>query len=665
MATKPQNRKAIRSLITMLVISLAMIATMVAGKLWYDGDYTPKLGLDLEGGQQVILKPVVREGESVSPEQLERAVDIMRNRVDGQGVGESEVATLGDQITVTVPGRMTTAQLDALRQSSQMRFRPALTAVAGTPIAAPSGSATGSASPSPSATPRASSTASTAPAPSPSGSASTAAMGPSSAPTLAEAAGLGVGARRAAVGPLPAATATPTPSNLASGIAPATATPSNQASGITPASATPSGSATPSASASGASPVPALTGADATNPVKQAQYATDQRWLTPAYQAQLAAYNCAKRPASGSDDLTKPVVACSEDGTVKYLLGPAILVGNDVTDANSAAETSQANGQPTGQWIVQLKIAGDAAPKYREISKIMLPLAEPRNQLAVVLDNEVITAPRFDGVIPGGEAQISGNFTQESSKLLADQLKFGALPMSFEFSSDQNISPTLGTDSLVKGLIAGAIGLLLVVIYSLFQYRALGLVTIASLIIVSALTYVMLAILGWSSGLRLTMAGITGAIVAIGTTADSFIVYFERVRDEVREGRRLQAAVETGWARAKRTILISDAVNFLAAGVLYVLASSNVRGFAFMLMLTTILDVIVVFLFTHPLLTWLASTKFFGEGHKWSGFDPEHLGTKVRYAGAGRVTVADRKRAGATGATVATAGTASTEGGQA
>ncbi|MGZ4636240.1 preprotein translocase subunit SecD, partial [Oryzihumus sp.] len=257
-----------------------------------------------------------------------------------------------------------------------------------------------------------------------------------------------------------------------------------------------------------------------------------------------------------------------------------------------------------------------------------------------------LSAPVTQSAITAGTASITGNFTEASAKTLADQLKFGALPMSFTPQTEEQVSPTLGTDQLQKGLLACLIGLLLVVIYSLFQYRALGFVTVASLVIASLLTYVTVALLGWSHGFRLTLAGVTGLIVSIGITADSFIVFFERVRDEVREGRHLRQAVETGWARARRTILVADGVNMLAAMVLYILATSNVRGFAFTLMLTTIIDVAVVFLFTHPIVAILANTKFFGEGHKWSGFDPERLGAKQPlYAGRGRVTIAARRAA--------------------
>jgi preprotein translocase subunit SecD len=203
------------------------------------------------------------------------------------------------------------------------------------------------------------------------------------------------------------------------------------------------------------------------------------------------------------------------------------------------------------------------------------------------------------------------------------------------------------------GLVAGIIGFILVFLYSLAQYRALGLVTIASIIIAGMLTFVSIALLGWSHNFRLDMAGVTGLIVAIGVTADSFIVYFERIRDEVREGRPLRAAVDTGWKRARRTIFAADGVNFLAASILYVLASSNVRGFAFTLGLTTLIDLLVVVMFTHPLVALLANTKFFGGGHRLSGLDPERLGAKtVRYAGRGRVSVPRPAAAATEGSTL-------------
>ena len=236
-----------------------------------------------------------------------------------------------------------------------------------------------------------------------------------------------------------------------------------------------------------------------------------------------------------------------------------------------------------------------------------------------------------------GAARASPATSAKTALALAQQLKYGALPISFTVETSDDVSPTLGSEQL-RGLLAGLVGLILVVIYSLSQYRALGLVTVASLMIASALTYVLVVLLGQAQNFSLTLAGVTGLIVSIGITADSFIVFFERVRDEVRDGRQLRAAVEAGWKRARRTIIVADGVNLLAAVVLYILAASNVRGFAYTLGLTTLIDVAVVILFTHPMVDLLANTKFFGQGHRWSGLDPERLGAKTpMYAGRGRV----------------------------
>ncbi|HET8968109.1 MAG TPA: protein translocase subunit SecD, partial [Gaiellaceae bacterium] len=298
------------------------------------------------------------------------------------------------------------------------------------------------------------------------------------------------------------------------------------------------------------------------------------------------------------------------------------------------------SGQQTSVVEIQLSLNGEGAEQYADISRKMVPLQQPQNQLAATLDSRVIVAPSFNEAIPNGKASITGGFGITEARDLAQQLKFGALPISFDLQTREQISPTLGSEQLRYGLWAGIIGLLLVTVYSLLQYRVLGFVTIASILAAGVLTYLSITILGWSHNYRLDMAGVTGLIVAIGFTADSFIVYFERIRDELREGRSLESAVATGWARAKRTILIADGVNFLAAIVLYVLASSSVRGFAFTLGLTTLLDLLIVFLFTHPLVTLLARRKFFRGGHPMSGLDPDKLGAvkKTSYAGRGRFT---------------------------
>jgi len=365
---------------------------------------------------------------------------------------------------------------------------------------------------------------------------------------------------------------------------------------------------------------------------------TDLAWITPEVQQEFDALDCTDPAALDNlvDDPAKPLVTCSDDGTTKYVLGPVVVSGDTIEDATAGYATNQ-QGAVTSEVEIALSFDSAGAAEYADISREMVTLPSPQNQMATVLDGRVIVAPYFQSAITDGRASITGSFTIEEARTLADQLKFGALPLSFTLQTSTDISPTLGADQLRYGLIAGLVGLLLVVVYSVLQYRLLGLVTIASLALAAGLTYLVVTILGWSHNYRLDMAGVTGLIVAIGFTADSFIVYFERIRDELREGRSLQSAVETGWNRAKRTILAADSVNFLAALVLYTLATSNVRGFAFTLGLTTVLDLLIVFFFTHPTVALLARRPFFRDGHPWSGLDPRRLGAKsTRYVGRGR-----------------------------
>ena len=354
--------------------------------------------------------------------------------------------------------------------------------------------------------------------------------------------------------------------------------------------------------------------------------------MTPAIQAQFDAETCTdlNKFHTNTDDPNKPFVTCSSDGGTKFILGPAEVSGTDISGASAQLQVGP-TGVQLADWEVALNFNSAGTNKFGKVTERLVNLPAPRNQFAIEVDGTVISFPTTNQAIVGGQASITGgNINETTARQLADQLKYGALPISFKTLTENSISPTLGRDQLNKSLIAGLIGLVLVVLYAFAQYRLLGLVTVASLSIASALTYGMVVYLGWAQGFRLTLAGVTGLIVSIGITADSFIVFFERVRDEVRDGRTLRSAVETGWARGRRTILAADSVSFLAAVVLFLLAAGNVQGFAYTLGLTTVIDVIVVFLFTHPMLALLARTKFFGGGHKWSGLDPERLGVTAR-----------------------------------
>lgn len=378
-----------------------------------------------------------------------------------------------------------------------------------------------------------------------------------------------------------------------------------------------------------ATPYPTPDASLNSTPTAEPTDGSDLNWITEALQAEFLAYDCAdpsNDPANEPKD--QPVIACDATGTSKYLLGPVELDGSAITDASNGMNTQN------GQWVVNITFDAEGTKIFGEVSQRLYAFTQagttPQNQFAFVLDGVVISAPSMNGVILDGKPQISGSFDQESSKTLADQLKYGALPLSFEVQSSNSISATLGSQQLQIGLIAGLIGLALVALYSLIVYRALGSVIIASLAVMGVLTYIILCILGWRMGFRLSLAGVAGLIVTIGFTADSFIVYFERIRDELRDGKSITGAVEDGWGRAKRTIYISKSINILAAVVLYVLADATVKGFAFTLGLTTLIDILIFILFTHPVMQLLARTRFFGGGHPLSGLDPEALGAVYR-----------------------------------
>lgn len=520
-------KKAWRSLTWLGVIVVGLILLNTAGVLTGGGSWTPKLALDLEGGTQIILAPKLESGQSVSSDQLNEAVKIIRQRIDSAGVSEAEINTQGGQnIVVSIPGVPDDATINRIESSAKLEFRPVL--AAGAPSAASVGEEV-------------------------------------------------VGADGVAT-PAPTPTVDP---NLES----------------TPTAVPTDGS--------------------------------DLNWITPALQAEYDTVDCSKIDTTNVAPAAEPLVTCESDGSIKYILGPVEVSGENVTDATNGQQTTQ-SGATTGEWVVNIVFDGTGTEAFAKVSTRLNGLTGVQNQFAIVLDGNVISAPRTLAAISDGNAQISGNFDQDSSKALADQLKFGALPISFTVQSQDTISATLGSSQLTGGLIAGLIGLILVVIYSLIQYRLLGLVTVASLTVAAIITYLLITILSWREGYRLSLAGVAGLIVAIGITADSFIVYFERVRDELRDGRGLESSVEAGWKRALRTILASDAVNVLAAGVLFIVAVGNVKGFALTLGLTTLVDVLVVTLFTHPMLQLLARNKFFSGGHRLSGLDPRALGATYR-----------------------------------
>jgi preprotein translocase subunit SecD len=605
--------RPVRTLVVLLGLIAVLYGVILAGVLWDKAQWTPKLALDLEGGTEIVLsaQPIAGQQKAVDPSAVDESVNIIRQRVNGSGISEAEVTRQGEgadtKIIVSLPGKPDKATRDLVERSAQLAFRAVLVAEqtgvqaqpTPTPSGAPSPGASGKASPSPSASTK------------------------------------------------PSASARPSPSASSNGMAVPGAL--KQAPSPSP---TGSAAASPKGSASG-SPSPAV------SPSAKPTDASDLNWVNQKLYDQFTALDCTNPKTiqdlrAQSPDPKQPFVTCSDDGTEKYILGPSELSGTDVTGASASLETNSQGFSGTA-YQVNLTFSGEGTKRFGDVTSRLVNLTGTQNRFAIVLDNLAISAPTTQAAIRTGSAQITGNFTQESATNLANQLKYGALPVSFKVETSREISATLGTDNLQRGLLAGVIGLALVVAYSLVQYRALGLVTVASLVIASIITYGFVVLLGWRQGYRLSLPGVAGLIVAIGITADSFIVFFERVRDEVREGRPLQSAVESAWLRARRTILASDAVSFLAAVVLYVLAIGNVRGFAFTLGLTTLIDVLVVFMFTKPMVTLLARTKFFGGGHPLSGFDAEHLGRSVAYAGRGRVRTgtAPQPVAARRGATIA------------
>jgi len=514
----------------MLAIMVGLTGLIAVGSLSDpNASFTPKLALDLQGGTQVILSPLLLDGQAVTPEQLDQAVSIIRQRVDASGVSESQVITQGDRnIIVSIPGVPDENTLALIKASAKLEFRAVLV------------TSTGAAS-----------------------------------STVDES---------------------------------ATTVEGESTDGATP-------SEEPTAEAA----APNVPTATPTDP-------SDLNWVSLELQKQFDALDCASafREPGQVDDPTIPLITCDTTGTQKFILGPVEVEGANISDASNGTVQSS-TGASTNTWAVNLDFNETGSQAFADVTQRLFPLTAPRNQFAITLDGYVITAPATQAVITGGSAQITGNFDRDSSKVLADQLKYGSLPIGFEVQSQENISASLGSEQLTNGVIAAIIGMILVVGYSVFQYRGLAIVTLGSLIVFAILVYLVVALLSWRQGFRLSLAGVTGLIVSIGITVDSFIVFFERVRDEIREGRSLETAVENGWRKGIRTILASDMVSFTAAVTLFLLTVGNVRGFAFTLGLTTLIDLVVVVLFTYPMLQLLARTRFFSSGHPWSGFDSKSL----------------------------------------
>ncbi|MFF5172970.1 protein translocase subunit SecD [Micromonospora sp. NPDC000089] len=604
----PGRQLAALGLIFVVLYSLVFFAGAHGG--WKDRLH-PRLGLDLIGGTRVTLEATNSlDGKAPTAANLEEARQIIENRVNGYGVAEAEVVTEGNRnIVISLPGE--NRNLTGIGSAAELRFRKVLKAADGS----------GAVTPPPAATPAPSGSA----APKPSGSAA----------------------------PKPSGSAAPKPS--ASAEPKVSAAPSGGQGGGAPA---PSASATPAASASPSAPAaaPSASPAPVSQSIEQQRKAVEQKvgpaaWaaasalqapadlasdpslatkfkpfgtlspqeiavLAPQMQFNVPTITCAqldKRPAASIKDENQQAVAC-EGGAAKYLLDKAKVLGTDVKDANAVLDQASS-------WVVSLNFSGEGQSKWTELTREsyqnkggtceQTALGQDGNcRVAVVLDNEIVSAPEIQGVLTG-DSQISGSFNSKSANDLASQLRYGALPVTFNQQEAQNVTATLGDTQLRAGLLAAGIGMLLVIIYSFFYYRLLGSVIFLSLVLSGLLVFGALVVLGRQIGFTLTLAGIAGMIVSLGVAADSFVIYFERLKDEIREGRSPRSAVPRAWVRARRTIVSANAITLMSAVVLYIVSIGTVKGFAFALGLATVLDLVVVFLFRHPIMTMFANTKAF------------------------------------------------------
>lgn len=532
-----------------------------------DKQAKPKLGIDLQGGTRVTLTARTPDGSRPTRESLAQAQEIIASRVDGLGVSGSEVVVDGDNLVITVPGNDGNEARN-LGQTARLYIRPVIHAI---PAAGqqPAGQAPGGA---PGA--------------------------PGGAPGLPGMPGLPPGMPAIAPAEPEAPIVPPNPGQPA-GLPPASGEPAPPAPAPQPRPYPEEPAPTPAPSPAPApGPAPAPAPAPPKKPADLAQRISDEKALRQSTDQQIQllalqfqATRCNDEDVlAGNDDPNLPLVTCSQDHKTVYLLDKSIISGEQIESASSGLD------QQRGEYVVDLQFKSQAADIWANFTA-----ANVGTQTAFTLDSQVVSAPQINEAIPGGRTQITGQFTQDSARELANVLKYGSLPLSFESSEAETVSATLGLTSLRAGLIAGGVGLALVLLYSLLYYRVLGLLTALSLVASGAMVYAILVLLGRYIGYTLDLAGIAGLIIGIGTTADSFVVFFERIKDEIREGRSYRSAVPRGWARARKTILSGNAVTLLASVVLYILAVGQVKGFAFTLGLTTILDVVVVFLVTWPL----------------------------------------------------------------
>ena len=613
MSTK-QTKHPGRRLLVLLLIIVIGFAGLYAGAATGRASMTPGLALDLEGGTQIILTPTTSDGSEITDDDVNQAIEIIRQRVDASGVAEAQISRQGGQnIVVSLPGTPSQDTLELVRTSAVLYFRPVIRIIQG------------------------------------------------SASAIADSQNQYLAQQAPATDEAGQADAEEGASETPSG---GTAQPEADSQAAQPDSGTgddaAGGTAEPSAPQTVTPEQVAMTYADTNGDgiisdeplASTSDDSSSDSWITEQmiYDAYMTDCTAPDTLTGETQDPAKAVISCSKDGSgTAYILGPADIAGTDIASATSGLETTS-QGTTTNKWVVSLEFDSEGTQEFADVSQRLIAYRDQaaasqsqgssgaqstdaqKAQFAIVLDGLTIMSSGFNqevtSPITDGRVQITGGFTQEQAKTLANQLSFGSLPLSFTVQSEQQISATLGTEQLRNGLIAGLVGFILIIVYLAWQYRGLSAVAVASLIVAAAITYLAIALLSWGMGYRLSLAGVAGLIISIGITMDSFIIYFERVRDEVRNGRTLVAAVDEGWRHARQTIIVSDTVNLVAAVVLYFLAVGGVQGFAFTLGVTTVVDLAVIVLFTHPMMVWILRFAFFGEGHRLSGLDPEHLGAR-------------------------------------
>ena len=629
--TAPHPGRALTVLAVLLVaMLLGILGTSLFSPSAWAGRFKVGLGLDLSSGTQVTMQASTPNGGIPSSQEMNAAISVIESRVNGTGNSGAQVQPQGNNLLiVTVPGKGSAQTIQLVSAKALLLFRQVLLfepysasptpAASATPTPSPSATPTQTASPGISASPGATAT------PTPTTSAT------STASTSAK------------IVPDVAASATPSPSPTAS------------ASSSPKASATASPSPSPSPSASSSPAVSGSASGDA-NLVNKATLALFNKLVCKPGDTQAWKNQVGYTQSADYDNQSTQVVSCGYNGIPgsnnlvwgKFALDKAKVLGSWVTQATAGLSTT------SNQWQVNLTLNGAGASAFSTLTSHLFDTYYTNaqagdsddfylDQVAIALDGNVVSSPEIQGAIPGGNAQITGSFTQQQATQLQNELKYGSLPLSFKVLYETSVSAQVGKSQLDGGLIAAAIGLLLVVVYAFLYYRGLGFVSVLSLTIAALIAYMAVVLLSRYQNFNLELSGIAGLIVAVGITADSFVVFFERLRDEVREGKQLRPAVEAGWKRARRTILVSDTVSFLAAVLLYYFSIGEVKGFAYTLGLTTIIDVVVVFLFTKPMVTLLAGTRFYGNGHPLSGLDPNRLGARTPWRSSVRRETAVRR----------------------